>query len=127
MNTYTTTTEGITISVKPVFLEEQSNPMMKKFVFTYHITIENHRYEKVQLMRRHWHIYHAGGRHEEVEGEGVVGKQPVILPGDHHEYNSFCILETFEGYMEGTYQMQRGDGELFEVVIPRFTMRAFTN
>jgi ApaG protein len=127
MTTYTTTTDGITISARPVFLEEHSSPIMKKFVFAYFIKIENHTHEEVQLMRRHWHIYHSGGRHEEVEGEGVVGKQPVIHPGESHEYNSFCILETFEGYMEGTYQMQRTGGEVFEVIVPRFTLQAFTN
>jgi ApaG protein len=127
MTTYTTTTEDITINVRPVFLEEHSNPMLRKFVFSYFIRIENHRTENVQLLRRHWHIHHASGRHEEVEGEGVIGKQPVIPPGEWHEYHSFCILETLEGYMEGTYQMQRANGELFEVIVPRFSLRAHTN
>ena len=64
---------------------------------------------------------------EEVEGEGVVGKQPLIQPNGHHEYNSFCILETMEGTMEGTYLMQRETGELFRVNIPKFTLRAMSN
>jgi len=127
MTTYTTTTEGITITARPVFLDGQSDPMMKKFVFAYFIRIDNHRNDEIQLLRRHWHIHHASGRHDEVEGEGVVGKQPVLAPGEGHEYNSFCILETFEGYMEGTYQMRKSDGELFDAIVPRFTLRANTN
>ena len=67
------------------------------------------------------------GEVKEVEGEGVVGKQPDIPPGEWHEYNSFCVLESFEGSMEGTYLMQRPDGELFYVVIPRFPLRALSN
>jgi ApaG protein len=64
---------------------------------------------------------------KEVEGEGVVGKQPVIMPGEWHEYNSFCVLETMEGYMEGTYLMQRKSSEQFRVKVPRFTLRAAAN
>jgi ApaG protein len=64
---------------------------------------------------------------EEVEGEGVVGKQPLIKPGASHEYNSYCILETMEGSMEGTYLMERNSGELFRVTIPKFTLRALGN
>ncbi|MFI5252424.1 MAG: Co2+/Mg2+ efflux protein ApaG [Bacteroidota bacterium] len=127
MTTYTATTGGITVTVKPVYLEEQSNPMMKKFVFAYFIRIENRRKEKVQLLRRRWLIHHASGRNDEVEGEGVIGKQPMIPLGEFHEYNSFCVLESFEGYMEGAYQMQSPDGNLFQAEIPRFTLSAHTN
>ena len=124
---YTATTEQITISVRPVYIDSQSDALVRKFVFAYFVRVENHGTEPVQLLRRHWFINHAGGRIEEVEGEGVVGKQPTIEPGKVHEYNSFCILETFEGSMEGTYLMQRGAGEYFRVVIPRFTLRAMAN
>ncbi len=124
---YTATTEQITISVRPVYIDAQSDALVRKFVFAYFVRIENHGTEDVQLLRRHWFINHAGGRIEEVEGEGVVGKQPTIAPGAAHEYNSFCILETFEGSMEGTYLMQRGAGEYFRVNIPRFTLRAMAN
>ena len=127
MNTYAATTEDITIKVYTVYLDGQSDPLVRKFVFAYFVRIENHGVEDVQLLRRHWYINHAGGRVEEVEGEGVVGKQPVIPPGKSHEYNSFCILETYEGTMEGTYLFQRGAGEYFRAAIPRFTLRAAAN
>ncbi len=127
MTTYTATTEGITIMVRPVYLDGQSDAIAKKFVFTYFIRIENHRQESVQLLRRHWFITDAAGDVKEVEGEGVVGKQPEIAPGGVHEYNSFCILETFEGAMEGTYLMAHESGEQFHAAIPRFTLRAASN
>ena len=127
LTTYTATTESITVQARPVYLDGQSDMMARKFVFAYFIRIENNSREFVQLLRRHWHISHGNGRKEEVEGEGVVGKQPTLEPGGVHEYNSFCILETFEGSMEGTYLMRRANGELFEIVIPRFSMRAAAN
>jgi ApaG protein len=127
MMTYTATTEGIRITVQPVYLDGQSDVLQRKFVFAYFIRIENHTFQTVQLLRRHWFIRHSTGRVEEVEGEGVVGKQPTIRPGGHHEYNSYCILETLEGSMEGTYLMQRENGELFRVTIPKFTLRAAAN
>jgi ApaG protein len=127
MATYNATTEGIRITVQPVFLDGQSDALQRKFIFAYFIRIENNGSETVQLMRRHWFINHSSGRIEEVEGEGVIGKQPVIRPGDLHEYNSYCILETLEGTMEGTYLMQRENGETFRVTIPKFTLRAMAN
>jgi len=127
MNFYTATTEGIRITVHPVYLDGQSDVQQRKFIFAYFIRIENHSTQTVQLTRRHWFIKHSTGRIEEVEGEGVVGKQPVIRPGETHEYNSYCILETLEGTMEGTYLMQRENGDLFRVTIPKFTLRAMSN
>lgn len=127
MNPYSATTEQIKISVRPVYLDTQSDPIVRKFVFAYFVRIENNGTGNVHLLRRHWFINHNGERVEEVEGEGVVGKQPTIAPGGVHEYNSFCILETFEGWMEGTYLMQREGGEYFRVTIPRFTLRAMAN
>ena len=127
MQAFTATTQDITISVRPVYVDSQSDVMERKFVFAYFVRIENHGRENVQLLRRHWFITHSHERVEEVEGEGVVGKQPVIPPGGAHEYNSFCILETLEGSMEGTYLMQRASGEYFRVVIPRFILRAMVN
>jgi ApaG protein len=124
---FTATTDEITITAKPVYLEAQSDFMERKFVFAYFIRIENHGKESVQLLRRHWMINHGGGRVEEVEGEGVVGKQPVIKPGEFHEYNSFCVLDTFEGTMEGTYLLQRANGEYFRATIPKFVLRAAAN
>ena len=127
MTTYTATTEGVTITVHPVYLDGESDFMAKKFTFAYFIRIENHRDEPVQLLRRHWYIRDSSGDTKEVEGEGVVGKQPLIPPGGTHEYNSLCVLETFEGSMEGTYLMKRQSGEQFTVTIPRFALRAASN
>jgi len=127
MTTYTATTEGIRITVQPVYLDGQSDVLQRKFVFAYFIRIENGSSQTVQLMRRHWFIRHSSGRIEEVEGEGVVGKQPTIRPGSSHEYNSYCVLETMEGAMEGTYLMKRENGENFRVAIPTFTLRAMGN
>ncbi len=120
-------TENIKVSVRPLYLESESNVLSRKFVFAYFITIENLGIDTVQLLRRHWIITHDTGKVEEVEGEGVIGKQPVILPGKKHDYNSFCILESLEGFMEGTYQMKRSNGETFSIVIPRFILRAMDN
>ncbi|MHB1049199.1 MAG: Co2+/Mg2+ efflux protein ApaG [Bacteroidota bacterium] len=128
MNAYfSETTEHITVSVRPLYVEGESNVMSRKFVFAYFIRIENNGTDTVQLLRRHWFITHDTGKVEEVEGEGVIGKQPVIAPGHFHEYNSFCILESMEGFMEGTYLMKRSDGTSFKINIPRFFLRAMAN
>ena len=127
MNAYTATTEHITITARPVYLDGQSDFIEHKFVFAYFIRIQNHSAEPVQLLRRHWFITDANGNVKEVEGEGVIGKQPLIAPNGFHEYNSFCVLETFEGHMEGTYLMRRENGEMFRVKIPRFNLHAASN
>lgn len=127
MSVYVATTEGITVTAHPVYLDGQSDLVHKKFVFAYFIRIANNTNEPVRLMRRHWFIFDSHGETKQVEGEGVVGKQPLILPGKAHIYNSFSILETFEGAMEGTYLMQRENGEEFRIVIPRFVLRAAAN
>ncbi len=121
----TFTTNGITVSVETQYLPAHSNQREQKFIFGYHIVIENGSPYTVQLLRRHWIIQDADGRLREVEGEGVIGVQPVIAPGKSHEYASFCNLTTEIGKMRGTYLMKRGDdGSLFEVAIPEFRMTA---
>ncbi|MBP1648590.1 MAG: Co2+/Mg2+ efflux protein ApaG [Bacteroidetes bacterium] len=127
MNPYVATTENITVRVRPVYLDGQSDIMARKFVFAYSVRIENHRAERMQLLRRHWYIRDGTGKVREVEGEGVVGQQPIIPPRGWHDYVSNCILNTFEGTMEGTYLMRRPNGELLEVAIPRFALRAAAN
>ena len=93
------------------------------FVFTYKIIIENHSDNTVKLLRRRWNIYDSNGVVREVEGEGVVGQQPVLEPGEIHEYVSGCNLRTNLGKMAGTYLMERVfDGRHFQVVIPEFTL-----
>lgn len=126
-HSYIETTAGITIRVTPIYLDGQSDPMARKFVFAYFVRIENTGPDEVQLLRRHWFITDGIGDIKEVEGEGVVGKQPVIASGGAHEYNSFCVLETFEGSMEGTYLMRDGQGTEFRITIPRFPLRARAN
>ena len=124
---YVATTADITVMVRPVYLDSQSDFMSRRFVFGYLIEITNHGDIEVQLLRRHWYIRDSSGRVQEVEGDGVVGEQPVIMPGNFHKYSSYCVLETFEGSMEGTYLMQRPSGERFRITIPRFDLRAAAN
>jgi ApaG protein len=127
MQTYVATTDDITVSVRPVYLDGQSNHIERKFVFAYFIRIENNSGGEVQLLRRHWFITNSNGDVQEVEGEGVIGQQPVIAAGGSHEYSSFSVLETFEGSMTGTYLMERTGGDQFSVTIPRFVLRAAAN
>ncbi|MGJ1363319.1 Co2+/Mg2+ efflux protein ApaG [Sphingobacterium spiritivorum] len=118
-------TEGVKISVESIYQPEYSNPEKEHFMFAYRISIENVGDYTVQLLRRHWQIFDAIGEHREVEGDGVVGEQPVIQPGESHQYVSGCNLKSEMGYMEGTYQMCRQlDGEIFYVEIPRFNLIA---
>lgn len=124
---YEATTEAITVTVRPVYLDQPSDFMRGRFVFGYLIRIQNEGADEVQLLRRHWYISDSAGRVREVEGEGVVGTQPVIPPGGFHEYSSYCVLNSFEGSMEGTYLMQRSSGERFRAAIPRFDLRAGAN
>ncbi|MFM6975843.1 MAG: Co2+/Mg2+ efflux protein ApaG [Sphingobacteriaceae bacterium] len=118
-------TEGVKVSVETFYQSEYSNPENDHFMFAYRIRIENLGDYTVQLMRRHWHIFDSSGSVREVEGEGVVGEQPVIEPGDSHEYVSGCNLKTDMGSMKGTYQMRRlMDNQLLEVKIPEFHLIA---
>ena len=119
----TQTTQGVKVSVSTEYQPEYSSPAQAHFVFTYRITIENHSESTVQLMRRHWLIYDAGGLTREVEGEGVVGQQPILEPGESHEYVSGCNLKSGIGKMLGSYLMERvSDGKKFDVNVPEFTM-----
>lgn len=118
-------TDGVKISVETIYQPEYSNPVNEHFMFAYKIQIENLSNYSVQLMRRHWFIFDSNGSHREVEGEGVVGLQPVIEPGESHEYVSGCNLKTDFGTMKGNYQMRRTvDGEEFDVNIPEFYLIA---
>lgn len=119
----TTTTQGVTVSVTTNYLPDYSSPGQEHYVFAYKIDIRNDSEYTVKLLRRHWHIYDANGVVREVEGEGVVGQQPVLEPGDSHQYVSGCNLKTGLGKMRGTYQMERlADGREFTVEIPEFTL-----
>ncbi|HMX41253.1 MAG TPA: Co2+/Mg2+ efflux protein ApaG [Saprospiraceae bacterium] len=119
------TTNGITVTVYNQYLPDHSSPREGIFRFGYFISIENGSPFPVQLLRRHWIIRQASGETHEVKGEGVVGLQPIIVPGDSHEYASQCELYTEMGRMVGTYLMRRCDNDaLFEVPIPAFTLVA---
>ncbi|WP_042701232.1 Co2+/Mg2+ efflux protein ApaG [Azospirillum sp. B506] len=119
---YTALTHDIRVTVQPVFLEDQSSPAEGRFVWAYHVRIENEGNETVQLRTRHWRITDAMGRVQEVRGPGVVGEQPVLEPGDHFEYTSGTPLGTPSGIMAGTYGMEGQDGRAFDVTIPAFSL-----
>ena len=119
----TMTTEGVKVSVTTNYLPDYSSPAQQHFVFAYKIMIENHSEFTVKLLRRHWHIYDSNGVVREVEGEGVVGQQPVLEPNESHQYVSGCNLKTGIGKMKGTYLMERlVDGKQFDVNIPEFVL-----
>jgi ApaG protein len=116
-------TEGVKITVVVEYQPYYSNPVQSHFVFTYNITIENCSDYTVRLLRRHWFISDSNGETRQVEGEGVVGQQPLLEPGQSHQYISGCNLKTNIGKMSGTYLMERTiDGKKFQVKIPEFTM-----
>ena len=118
-------TEGVKVSVETTYQSEYSNPTGGHFMFAYKVHIENLTSYTVQLLSRHWHIFDSNGSITEVEGEGVVGRQPVIEPGESHEYVSGCNLKTDIGTMKGTYLMQRlVDNQKFKVAIPEFHLIA---
>ena len=121
---YRALTRFITVSVEPFFVEEQSMPAEKRWVFGYRIKIENRGDEPVKLMRRHWKITDATGQVIEVRGEGVVGEQPRLEPGEAFEYTSGTPLATPNGVMLGSYQMVTDVGEEFDIQIPPFSLDA---
>ena len=105
------------------YLPDYSSPAQQHFVFAYKITIENNSEFTVKLLRRHWHIFDSNNEVREVEGEGVVGQQPVLEPGETHQYVSGCNLKTGIGKMAGTFLMERlVDGKQFYATIPEFTL-----
>jgi len=119
---YSQTTRGITVTVKSVYLEDQSSPADSHYVWAYRVRIENQGEETVQLLRRHWKITDAVGRIQEVKGSGVVGEQPTLHPGDNYEYTSGTPLNTPSGIMVGSYQMETTGGERFDIAVPAFSL-----
>lgn len=117
---YEKSTEGIRVRVRPRFSLADSDPQDGTFVFSYTIHMANESDAAAQLLFRHWRIHDAAGEDSEVDGEGVVGEQPLLHPGDSHEYRSFCVLRSPVGYMEGHYTFVRPDGKRFRVEVPRF-------
>jgi ApaG protein len=121
---HTAITDGLTVRVAVNFLPEQSRIEAGKWFWVYHIRIENETDHELQLLTRHWRITDATGKVDTVDGEGVVGEQPVIAPGHSHDYVSGCPLSTPQGSMEGFYIFRRGDGREFKANIPFFPLAA---
>ena len=116
------TTQPIAITVKTAYLDEQSEPQLKRFVFAYTITIANMGDAPAQLLKRHWIITDGNNVQQEVLGDGVVGEKPHIAPGHRYTYTSGVVLETEVGTMEGYYHMQTDDGWAFDAPIPTFAL-----
>lgn len=119
---YSKVTNEIRITVEPAYLDDQSEPDEGRFVWAYHVVIENLGRETVRLLTRHWKITDAIGRVHEVRGPGVVGEQPILAPGESFEYTSGTPLGTSSGIMLGSYEMESATGERFSVAIPPFSL-----
>lgn len=118
-------TSGVKVSVEATYQPEYSNPDNLHYMFSYKISIENQSEGTIQLVKRHWEIYDAIGEFNFVDGEGVVGEQPVLAPGESHSYVSGCNLKSELGFMEGYYEMKdENTGTKFKVKIPRFNLIA---
>ncbi len=118
-------TEGVTISAETFYQPEYSNPVAGEYMFAYRITIENNNIFPVKLLLRHWNVFDSNGSYKEIDGDGVVGVQPVVQPGDQYQYVSGCNLKTEMGKMEGFYTMENlNNKKLFKVSIPVFEMIA---
>jgi len=115
---------GMRVTVRPIYAEDRSSPETNEFVFAYFVRIENVGEGEARLVRRRWLIHVSIGEDLEVEGEGVVGEQPLLAPGGVYEYSSFCVLKSPQGHMEGQYLFLRADGSAFAADIPRFILDA---
>lgn len=119
---YTATTRAIRVTVTPQYVPDQSDPAKPQYVWAYRVRIENGGDIAVQLRSRHWKITDGLGRQQEVKGPGVVGKTPLLRPGEVFEYTSGTPLSTPSGFMTGTYQMVSESGEKFDIEIPTFSL-----
>ena len=119
---YSKKTKKINITVNPYFLDDQSEPEDQHFVWAYQVTIDNQSNEKVQLKNRYWKIIDSNGSEQEVRGEGVVGEQPILNPGERFEYTSGTPLSTPSGFMGGYYEMETNEGKRFDAIIPQFSL-----
>ena len=115
-------TSGIKVQVVSKYIPEHTNPDIPRYFFAYWVTITNNSESTIKLLDRHWEITDATGKHEVVDGEGVIGKQPIIKSGTSFSYNSFCPLETEFGMMTGHYQVKREDGHFMKIKIPKFQL-----
>jgi ApaG protein len=119
---YHAITDGIRVTVRPTYSEAHSDAGEPRHVFVYRIRLENVGKTTAQLIWRHWTIHDDAAGDSEVEGEGVIGQQPVLDAGDVHEYESFCVLRGETGWMEGYYEFEERGGRMFRVRIPRFQL-----
>ena len=119
---YEEITEKIKITVKPEFLDEHSDPDEKRFIWAYHVKIENFGDDTVKLVSRSWTISDSLGRVQEVRGSGVVGENPILKPGSSFEYTYGTPLNTPSGFMMGTYKMKKNNGSTFNAHIPAFSL-----
>jgi ApaG protein len=117
-------TRGIRVTAEPEYNEQHSKPEASLYVYSYHITIYNEGKDVVQLLSRHWNIQDGFGHIEQVVGQGVIGQQPVLKPGEQFSYSSFCPLKTPTGTMQGTYQMRGSDQAMFDVMIAPFELKS---
>jgi len=114
----------VIVNVSVIYNERESSAVESRYIFMYTIDIINKGSKTVQLLRRHWNIYDSIGYKYEVDGEGVIGKQPIILPGYQYQYESFCSLRSYCGSMEGYYILQDEEEQLFKVLIPKFLLKS---
>ncbi|MEQ8229996.1 MAG: Co2+/Mg2+ efflux protein ApaG [Rhodospirillales bacterium] len=119
---YSQTTRDICVSVLPQYLPDQSVPEDHRYVWAYTVRIENQGAETVQLINRYWRITDAQGTSHEVRGEGVIGEQPILAPGEAFEYTSGTPLATPSGMMMGSYEMETQTGDYFDVAVPAFSL-----
>lgn len=121
-NIYTEKTHNIEVEVVPIYIPEQTQ-FVGQFLYTYNISITNHGSQACQLLKRHWIIVDGHGRKEEIEGDGVVGEQPIIEAGESYQYSSYCPLPTPTGNMRGSFTFKDEDGRNFRVSVPLFFLR----
>jgi len=125
MESATTTTDGVQVTITSKYHEEHSKPSMNKYIHSYDVTITNFSGLDIQLISRHWIIKDANGKVREVKGDGVIGLQPILAPEESHSYTSWCPLATPVGKMGGNFVMiRKADNSVFEVAIPEFRMIA---
>jgi ApaG protein len=115
-------TDGIRVEVRSEYRPDRSEPQRRRWLFAYTVTISNEGPSPAQLLTRHWIIVDGSGHREDVRGDGVVGHQPRLEPGQSFEYTSFCVLQTSHGSMRGSYQMARDDGQRFDAEIAAFPL-----
>lgn len=118
----TDNTNKINVQIMPAYIAEQSDPHNHHYAFSYTVTIRNEGNIAARLLSRHWIITDGDGKTQEVKGEGVIGEQPLIAPGEFYRYTSGTFMNTPVGTMHGSYQMISDSGETFEAIIPNFTL-----